>query len=394
MKTNTDKTSDRQPDSLQAPTVKAQALKLGLDVHADRYVVVRQIDGNTPQPAQSFTPAAFLEWVKTQFSLAARVYTCYEAGPFGYGLHRDLTALGATNYVVRPRDWDEYGQKVKTDRRDARRLVLELDRYVAGNHDAFCVVRVPTPAGEHARSVSRARQSLQQEKQRLAAQGRSTALYYGHRLEGEWFAPALWPTLAPTLPPSVQSLLAPLQRLIAAVEAELTALTRQVEAAAPAALPVGMGKLTSQILEREICDWHRFENRRQVGSYTGMCPREDTSGDRRCQGPINKHGNPRVRATLIELTWRLLQFQPTYRPVAKWQPVLANPKTTKAKRKQVVVAIGRQFSVDWWRVRTGRCPATQLSLRLKPVVEAASETVARPTPTSLAHASSRVSPEI
>lgn len=394
MKTNTDKPSASQPGFSQAPTVKAQALKLGLNVHADRYVVVRQMDGNTPQPAQTFTPAAFLAWVRTQLPLAERVYTCYEAGPFGYGLHRGLTALGVTNYVVRPRDWDEYGQKVKTDRRDARRLVLELDRYVAGNHDAFCVVRVPTPAEEQARSVSRARQSLQQEKQRLAAQGRSTALYYGHRLEGEWFAPALWQELAATLPPSVQQLLAPLQRLIAAVDEELRALTRQVEAAAPAALPVGMGKLTSQILEREICDGHRFENRRQVGSYTGMCPREDTSGERRFQGPINKHGNPRVRATLIELTWRLLQFQPTYRPVAKWQPVLANPKTTQPKRKQIVVAIGRQFSVDWWRVRTGRCPATQLGLRLKPGTGTGSEAVASPTPTSLAHASSRVSPGV
>lgn len=397
MKRNTNqtvKTSQSLPGFVQAPTVKAQAIKLGLDVHADRYVVVRQIDGNTPQPAQTFTPAAFLDWGKSQFALAERVYTCYEAGPFGYGLHRDLTALGATNYVVRPRDWDEYGQKVKTDRRDARQLVLALDRYVAGNHDAFCVVRVPTPAEEHARSVSRARQSFQEEKQRLAAKGRSTALYYGHRLEGEWFAPAPWKELAPTLPPIVQELLAPLQRLIAALDAELTALTRQVEATAPADLPVGMGQLTSQILEREICDWARFENRRQVGSYTGMCPREDMSSDRRFQGPINKHGNPRVRATLIELTWRRLQFQPDYRAVAKWRPVLAHPKTTKAKRKQVVVAIGRQFSVDWWRVRTARCTASQLGLRMKPAARTLPTATARPTPTSLAHISSRVSPGV
>lgn len=155
-----------------------------------------------------------------------------------------------------------------------------------------------------------------------------------------------------------------------------------------------MGKLTAEVLEREIGDWHRFENRRQVGSYTGMCPREDTSGERRFQGPINKHGNPRVRATLIELTWRLLQFQPTYHPVAKWQPVLANPKTTKAKRKQVVVAIGRQFSVDWWRVRTGRCPATQLGLRLKPATGTGAEKATAHAPTALAHAASRVSPAL
>jgi hypothetical protein len=76
MKTNTDSVSQSAPGCAKAPTVKAQALKLGLDVHADRYVVVRQVDGNTPQPAQTFTPAAFLAWVKSQFTLAERVYTC------------------------------------------------------------------------------------------------------------------------------------------------------------------------------------------------------------------------------------------------------------------------------------------------------------------------------
>jgi transposase len=121
-------------------------------------------------------------------------------------------------------------------------------------------------------------------------------------------------------------------------------------------------------LEREICSWDRFQNRRQVASYTGMCPREDTSDQRRFQGSINKHGNPRVRAVLVEASWRLMQFQPTYMPVAKWQAVLLNPKTTKSKRKQIAVAIARQFSIDWWRVRTQRCQAQDLGLALKPAL--------------------------
>jgi hypothetical protein len=53
-------------------------------------------------------------------------------------LHRQLTALGATNYVVRPRHWDEYGQKVKTDKRDAKELVLHLDRY----YERRCLVDI------------------------------------------------------------------------------------------------------------------------------------------------------------------------------------------------------------------------------------------------------------
>jgi len=350
-----------------APGAKSKphpVIQLGIDVHVDRYVVVRQIDGGAPQPAQRFSPEEFLGWVKKQTELAHQVYTCYEAGPFGYSLHRKLTALGVINYVVRPRQWDEYGLKVKTDKRDAKELVLHLDRYVGGNDKAFCVVRVPSESEEQARSRSRQRQSFEQEKQRLAAQGRSHALYYGDRLEGEWWHEGLWKEL--TLPAVVRELLEPLRRLIQAIEVELKAQTQALQAAAPEALPMGLGKLTYGILEREICNWERFENRRQVGSYTGMCPREDSSNQRRFQGPINKHGNPRLRRVLVEASWRLMRWQPDYKPVARWLPVLTHPKTTKSKRKQIAVAIGRQFSVDWWRVRTGRCQAADLGLKLNP----------------------------
>ena len=341
-----------------------QVIKLGVDVHLDRYVVVRQIDGGAPQPAQRFSPQQFLAWVKKQTELAEKVYSCYEAGPFGYSLHRKLATLGVTNYVVRPRDWDEYGQKVKTDKRDAKQLVLHLDRYLAGNRDAFCVVRVPTEAEEQARSRSRQRESLQKEKQRLAAQGRSHALYYGAHLEGAWWTEARWQELA--VPPIVLELLEPLRRLIQAMEQELKPLSQALTKSAPPDLPLGLGKLTYEVLEREAGDWNRFANRRQVASYTGMCPREDSSNQRRFQGSINKHGNPRVRTPLVEASWRLMQWQPHYKPVAKWLPVLTNPKTTKSKRKQIAVAIGRPFSVDWWRVRTGRCQAADLGLKLNP----------------------------
>ena len=341
-----------------------QVIKLGIDVHLDRYVGVRQIDGGAPQPPQRFSPTQFLEWAKKQTALAKQVYSCYEAGPFGYRLHRTLKDLGITNYVVRPRDWDEYGKKVKTDKRDAKEMVLNLDRYVSGNREAFCVVRVPTEAEEQARSRSRQRESLQKEKQRLAAQGRSHALYYGAHLEGAWWTGGRWKELV--VPPIVLELLEPLRRLIQALEQELKTLTQALTDAAPEQLPMGLGKLTYEVLEREVGNWNRFDNRRQVASYTGMCPREDSSAQRRFQGAINKHGNPRVRPALVEASWRLVHYQPTYKPVARWLPVLTNPKTTRSKRKQIIVAIGRQFSVDWWRVRTRRCQAADLGLKTNP----------------------------
>ena len=296
-----------------------EVIKLGIDVHLDRYVVVRQIDGGAPQPPQRFSPAQFLEWAKKQTELAKQVYSCYEAGPFGYSLHRKLTALGVTNYVVRPRDWDEYGKKVKTDKRDAKQMVLHLDRYVAGNREAFCVVRVPTEAEEQGRSRSRQRESLQKEKQRLAAQGRSHALYYGAHLEGDWWTEG---TLEGAGGAAHRAGVA---GAAAPADPGAGAGTQDPDPSDHRRRPrrscrSGLGKLTYEVLEREIGDWNRFDNRRQVASYTGMCPREDSSDQRRFQGSINKHGNPRVRTVLVEASWRLIQFQPTYKPVPKWLP--------------------------------------------------------------------------
>jgi transposase len=363
-KTNNNTTRAATQGNSNDTLAKARTIKLGIDVHLDRYVVVRIIDGGTPQPPQRFAPAEFLLWAAKQATLAEEVFTCYEAGPFGYGLHRKLEQLGITNYVVRPRDWDEYGKKVKTDKRDAQQLALHLDRYVNGNHDAFCVVRVPTPEQEQARSISRQRESFQRERQRLAAQGRSHALYYGEHIRGEWWQEEAWETLAAQLPVILVNLLEPLRRLIVALGAELKIRTQEVESAAPKQLPVGLGKLTSEILEREVADWSRFSNRRQVGSYTGLCPSEDSSSNRRFQGSINKHGNRRLRPVLVECMWRLSIFQPEYRVVKKWRTELLNPKTSRPRRKKIIVAMAREFSVDWWRICTGRCRAEDLGLKL------------------------------
>jgi transposase len=348
-----------------ARITRAQTIKFGLDVHADSIVVVRMIEGQAPQPAQRFRPEAFLLWINRQRQLAEKVYACYEAGPFGFGLQRALSALGVVCYVVRPRNWDQYGSRVKTDKRDAHELALCLDRYVQGNTRAFSVVRVPTPEEEQKRSVSRHRQALLNQRQRLAAQGRGTALYYGYRLKGPWWKNAAWKKLEQSIPAHLLELLQSLRTVIESTDRELQAFTSRLEKSTPA-LPMGVGKLTAQVLEREVCDWARFQNRRQVASYTGLCPGEDSSGPNRFQGSINKHGNRRLRPVLVECMWRLCAFQPEYRLVRKWAPALRDPKATKARRKKIIVAMARQFAVDWWRLRTGRVQATELGLVMAP----------------------------
>lgn len=338
----------------QAASKPHRSIKLGLDVHAATIVVVRILDHSAPQPAQKFAPDKFLIWVKTQLTLADEVHTCYEAGPFGFVLHRQLTELGVKNLVVQPVCLDEHRKKLKHDKFDARQLALRLDRYVAGNPDELAVVRVPTPEQEQKRIESRQREQLKRAVQRVVAQGRGLLLTQGQRESKHWWREKQWQALALKLPAWLAARLEVFRRLLATLTAELAAATTALEKAAPARRPLGLGRLTYEVVEREVGDWTRFGNRRQVGSYTGLCGGVRASGESWCLLPITKHGNVRLRTALIELAWRLVVWQPNCRLVQKWQHVLGNAKATRAARKKAIVAIARQMAVDLWRWRTGR----------------------------------------
>lgn len=359
---STESTTVTAPQGVKPP----RAIKLGVDVHWREYVVVRQLDGLSPQPAQKFTPEGFIAWVAKQLKLAEQVHCCYEAGPFGFVLHKHLTKLGVRNLVVRPRNWDEYGKNVKTDRRDALALVSCLDRYLAGNTAALAVITVPSDEQERSRSVTRQRAQLLAERKRLAAQSLSAARYYGHDLPDHWWRPKAFAGLQEQLPDFLLAALGRWQRLLVALDGELDELGAQIETAQRAVLPTGLGALTAQILDREIGDWTRFKNRRQVASYTGLVPSEHSSGVKRQQGAITKHGNPRVRHLLVEASWRLRQFQPGYHAVTQRQGAFetAKKKKNSAAKKQLTVALARHFIVDWWRIKTGRTTPQKLGLQM------------------------------
>jgi transposase len=130
---------------------------------------------------------------------------------------------------------------------------------------------------------------------------------------------------------------------------------------APTPRPKGLGGLTHEIIEREVVDWKRFSNRRQIASYTGLCGGISSSGNTHRLLPITKHGNVRLRTALIELAWRLTVWQPQSKLVRKWWPILgAARRVPSAARKKAIVAMARQMAVDLWRWRTGRITPEQL----------------------------------
>lgn len=351
----TNRSSVGSPDqSGQAANAKLRTLKLGLDVHADTIVVVRILEHSAPQPAQKFSPPRFLEWIKTQLTLADQVYTCYEAGPFGYGLHRDLVRLGVKNIVVQPVCLDEHHKGVNHDKSDALQLALRLDRYVAGNNRALACVRVPTPEEEQKRIESRQREQIRREVQRIAAEGRSLLLTQGYREKKGWWETERWKKLKSMLPAWLLERLEVFRRMLSLLITELATATEALAKAAPMARPKGLGGMTYEVVEREVGDWNRFQNRRQVGSYTGLCGGVSASGATTRLLPITKHGNARLRTALIELAWRLVIWQRESHLVKKWWSVLGDAKATKGRKKKAIVAIARQMAVDLWRWRTGR----------------------------------------
>ena len=330
-------------------------LKLGLDVHLQFIMAVAQRDHGAPHAPRKFTPDELLLQVQRWLAEGFQIFCVQEACGFGFVLHRRLVAAGAQSFLITP---IALNGRRKTDQLDARALCLRLSRWLDGNRDELCPIRIPSEAEQRRREVTRRRQFLAREIRCLANRGHGQVAEYCHAsLPHRWWGPRHWKKLA-TLDPWVRGLLEKLRTLIRALEEQVRALELEITArVAGQPRPKGLGELTLVTLDGEVCDWHRFYNRKQIGSYTGCCPGEHSSGNHRRVGGIDRMGNGRVRALLVEAVWRFLKWQPQW-PAAQRMKVKLAAGT--AMRKKTVIALARQLAIDLWRWRTGRCTLAQL----------------------------------
>jgi transposase len=365
MKTNIKDSQSRAEVGFDHSVNKAyETIKLGIDWHADQYRVVRMIDNAGPEPAQRFYPGDFLKCVDKQLGLAQKVYSCYEAGAGGFVLHRQLRERGVNNYVIAARDLDREHKGVQNDATDARQLALDLDRYVRGNPKALRVVHVPSAQAEQRRQQSRQRRQLLAHRLSLAAQGRCLLLSQGRRESNQWWKAQRWEKLWVELAPWMVEALEIFRGLIVKVDEEVKGLEKRIEQAASAVRPKGMGALTLEELEREVCDWKRFPNRKAVGSYAGLTGGLSATGQSSLDLPITKAGNVRLRTLLIELAWRWVIYQSQSKLIQRWRRVLLNTKAHRRARKRAIVAVARALFVELWRWRTGRSRPEEMGWRM------------------------------
>lgn len=336
--------------------------KLGLDVDLNHLVTALQCDRGTIALAQKFTRARLLDWVQKQIAAGHSVHTVYEACGFGYTLHHELVAAGAQSIVTTPMRLS-LERRRKNDRLDARELCVRLSRHLDGHVHELKPIRIPTPQEQQRRELGRQRDFFVRELRRLENHGRALRLEFEHEtLPGGWAGPRKWKQIAPACSEFVRAQLAPVVAQIRAVKEQLGRLTAEVEAfVAQEKIPRGLGALTVSLLEGEVCDWTRFAHRKAIGSYTGCCPSEHSSGGVQRFGHIDRHGNKHVRVLLVEAVWRLLRWQPNWHARQKYLPKLKHGASLK---KKIAVALARQLAIDLWRWRTGRATAAELGWSL------------------------------
>ena len=287
---------------------------VGLDVHKDTVAVAVAEVGKRGEVRAygtiANTPAALKALATKLARSGAELQFCYEAGPCGYGIERQLSASGHGCVVVAPSLIPRKpGERIKTDRRDAINLA-RLHR--AGELSA---VWIPDQAHEAVRDLVRARLAAVRTLRQARQQSSGFLLRHGHHynrptwtlMHRRWLAGLKFDQ-------AVHYLV--LEDCIATVEAA-TARRDRLEAHIAAVLPDwslapvvralqalrGLALVAAAVLVAELGDITRFANPRQLMAYLGLVPSEHSSGKSRRQGSITKAGNGAARRILIEAAW-------------------------------------------------------------------------------------------
>jgi transposase len=239
------------------------------------------------------------------------VRACYEAGVSGYDLYRQLTTLGVSCDVVAPALTPRRpGQRIKTDRRDARKLVR---LFRAGELTA---IHVPDEAEEAVRDLLRCREAVRRDVLRWRHRVVKFLDRHGRRsLIGKNWPQRHWTWLRrqqfehPTLQRTLEATLFALEQALAH-QAELDKAIEALAERPPYRELVGwlrcfrgIDTRSAMILLGEIVDFQRFQRPRELMAYLGLVPSEDSSGATERRGAITQAGNTHARRVLVEAAW-------------------------------------------------------------------------------------------
>jgi len=355
---------------------------VGLDVHADTIAVaVAESDGEVRSLGQIANRPESIRKLMKKLGPADSVRACYEAGPTGYVIYWQLTALGVRCDVVAPTLVPvKAGDRVKTDRRDAEKLARS---YRAGDLTA---VWVPDAAHEALRDLVRAREAAKKDQLRARHRLGKFLLRHGRRPPTgmtSWTQRYLaWIKTAVHFeqPAQEATLLDYLHEVehvagrIAGLERAIDEAVRTVPARMRAVIDAlqalrGIALVSAVTIVAEVGELSRFTRAPQLMGYAGLGTREDSSGSRTRRGGITKTGNAHLRRIVIEAAWayrhrpavggalkkrqatlgeevKAIAWKAQHRLHGRYRKLLGRGKC----QQQVVTAVGRELLGFIWAI--------------------------------------------
>jgi transposase len=353
---------------------------LGLDVHKNSISVgVLEPGEEVPRVDKISSDPDAVRRLIARFEDSSRLRACYEAGPTGYELARQLRGLGVGCEVIAPSLIPTApGDRVKTDKRDCRRLA-RLHR--AGE---LVAIRVPTVAEEAVRDLCRARADMVIDQTRARHRLGKFLLRHGRVWRGgdnwtlkhlAWIAQQRFedPALSTTFS-HYRATLTGREAAVAAIEADLVQWYTRAPFADPVARLAAYRGITRQgalTLASEVCDWRRFPAAGAFMGFCGLVPSEYSSGERTRRGHITHAGNLHLRTQLVESAWAY-KSKPAVGPVIRGRQQGLDPQVVarawtaqqrlcgrfrrldarKSSRNVVVTAIARELAGFVWAEMT------------------------------------------
>jgi transposase len=355
---------------------------IGLDVHADTIAVAVAEPGGEVRSLGMVPnrPESIRKLVK-KLGSSEQLRVCYEAGPTGYVIYWQLTALGVQCEVVAPTLVPtKAGDRVKTDRRDAEKLARS---YRAGDLTA---VWVPDAAHEALRDLVRAREAAKKDQLRARHRLGKFLLRHGRRppiAMTAWTQRHLtWVKSAVHFEQAAQEatlldyihevdhVAGRLERLECAIDHAVQTAPARMRAVIDALQALrGIALVSAVTIVAEVGELSRFARAPQVMGYSGMGARADSSGERRRRGGITKTGNAHLRRIVIEAAWayrhrpsvggalrkrqatlsdevKAIAWKAQHRLHGRYRTLLGRGKC----QQQVVTAVGRELLGFIWAI--------------------------------------------
>jgi transposase len=292
-------------------TREPKVLFMGIDVHELTYSVSLFFEGEEIHNQQYPSDVKHLRRLLDKYS-DRKVMAVYEAGGFGYSLYDWLQGQGVdVRVAVTSKMPITPGERVKTDKRDARRLAQLL------SSDLLKFVTVPDRQKREDRELLRTREQLVNERRRLLLQVQGKLRFHGIKIRNRGIITKKKRSLiletavaSKSLRRSFELLLdnydhctkqlqAVRQDVLVLSETETYASGMKILMSIP-----GVGLITALSFLLEMPDMRSFESNEKVGSFLGLTCSEYSSGEKQRQGRITRCGSSRLRALLVQSAWK------------------------------------------------------------------------------------------